>query len=193
MLVWFMTIQTALAAAAGAPAAGALQAAAGGGAEAALFWGFILLAAALVVIAMEVLLPTGGLLALVSGAMLVGALVAFFSYSTGAGFLALVLMLVLGPLSLYYGFKVWSGSRMAKRFVLEDEGPEAHDSGSLEGCTGVAETPLRPVGTVRVDGHRRDALSELGVIEVGTMIVVVEDRDNQLKVRAVDARRKEAS
>jgi len=193
MLVWCMTIQTALAAAAAAPASGAVQAAASGGAEAALFWGFILLAAALVVIAMEVLLPTGGLLALVSGAMLVGSLVAFFSYSTGAGFLALVLMVVLGPLSLYYGFKVWSTTRMARRFILEDEGPTAKESGSLEGCTGVAETPLRPVGTVRVNGRRRDALSELGVIESGTMIVVVEDHDNQLKVRAVDAQQEEAS
>jgi membrane-bound ClpP family serine protease len=63
----------------------------------------------------------------------------------------------------------------------------------LEGCTGTAETPLRPIGTVRVNGERRDALSELGVIEVGTIIVVVEDRDNQLKVRAADAHEEEVT
>jgi len=184
MQAWIMATQTA------APAAAAAQAAS---AEASLFWAFILIAAAIVVIAMEVLLPTGGLLALVSGALLVGSLVAFFSYSTGAGFLALVLMVVLGPLSLYYGFKIWSTTRMARRLVLEDEGPAAVQSGSLEGCKGMAETPLRPIGTVRVNGERRDALSELGIIEVGTIIVVVEDRDNQLKVRAVDAHKEEAS
>ncbi len=178
MQVWIMATQAA------GPAAAAAQA---DSAEAALFWAFILIAAAIVVIAMEVLLPTGGLLALVSGALLVGSLVAFFSYSNGAGFLALVLMVVLGPLCCYYGFKIWSTTRMARRLVLEDEGPLAVQSDSLEGCTGTAETPLRPIGTVRVNGERRDALSELGVIEVGTIIVVVEDRDNQLKVRAADA------
>lgn len=188
MQIWIMSTQ--LAAIAGGAQAAAAQ---GPVAEVALFWGFILIAAAIVVIAMEVLLPTGGLLALVSGALLVGALVAFFAYSTGAGFLALVLMVVLGPLCLYYGFKIWSTTRMARRFVLEDEGPSTVQSNSLEGCTGIAETPLRPIGTVRVNGQRRDALSELGVIEVGTMIVVVEDCDNQLKVRAADAREEKAS
>lgn len=168
-------------------------AAASAGAETALFWGFILLGAAVVVVALELLLPTGGLLALVSGALLVGSLVAFFNYSTGAGFLALVLMVVLGPLCVWYGFKFWSTTRMARRFVLEDEGPTAQAAGSLEGCTGIAETPLRPIGTVRVSGHRRDALSELGVIEPGTRIVVVEDRDNQLKVRAAEGHVEEAS
>ncbi|MCH2135943.1 MAG: hypothetical protein MK101_05100 [Phycisphaerales bacterium] len=173
-------------------AAGAAQAAATGN-ETALFWGFILIGAALVVLAMELLLPTGGLLALVSGALLVGALVAFFNYSTGAGYLALVLMLVLGPLGLWYGFKFWSTTRMARRFVLEVEGPASQAAQSLEGCHGVAETPLRPIGTVRVQGQRRDALSELGVIEAGTGVVVVEDRDNQLKVRAAQPHEEEGS
>lgn len=165
----------------------AATAAAAAGDEASLFWGFMLLGAAVVVLALELVLPSGGLLALVAGIALVGSLVSFFSHSTGAGFLALALMLVLGPLSAWYGFRIWSGSAMAKRMILLNEGPDSVAAASMKGATGVAETPLRPVGTVRVNGHRRDALSELGIIEAGTHIIVVEDHDNQLKVRAVAA------
>jgi membrane-bound serine protease (ClpP class) len=161
------------------------------GDEASLFWGFMLLGAAVIVLALELVLPSGGLLALVAGIALVGSLVSFFSHSTGAGFLALALILVMGPLSAWYAFRIWSGSALAKRMILQNEGPDAIASTSLKGATGVAETPLRPVGTVRVNGQRRDALSELGIIEAGTHIIVVEDHDNQLKVRPSEADKRE--
>ena len=47
-------------------------------------------------------------------------------------------------------------------------------------------TPLRPVGVIRLDGHRRDALAEAGIIDQGTEVRIVEIIDNQLKVRPVD-------
>ena len=176
-----------------ATTAGTAAAASSTGDTAALFWGFILVGAAIIVLALELLLPTGGLLALVTGILLVGALVAFFQYNSSAGWLALTLMIVLGPICVWYGFKLWANSRMAKNLILEDEGPESHFATSLQGAIGVAETPLRPVGTVRVNGQRRDALSELGIIEAGTAIKVIEDHDNQLKVRAVEPHEEEAS
>ena len=55
----------------------------------------------------------------------------------------------------------------------------------LIGAEGRAITALRPVGVVKIGGERVDALSELGVIESGTDIVVTDVYDNQVKVRAV--------
>jgi membrane-bound ClpP family serine protease len=55
---------------------------------------------------------------------------------------------------------------------------------SLVGERGVVETPLRPVGFVRVAGRRIDASAETGLIEAGTPIRVVGVLDGTLKVRA---------
>jgi len=49
--------------------------------------------------------------------------------------------------------------------------------------SGIAETDLRPIGTVRINGLRHDALSDHGFITVGSSVSVVEVLDNQLKVR----------
>ena len=53
----------------------------------------------------------------------------------------------------------------------------------LVGASAVAETPLRPVGVVRVGDRRMQALSEHGIIDAGTTVIVTEALDNQLKVR----------
>ena len=57
----------------------------------------------------------------------------------------------------------------------------------------VADTQLRPVGFVRIDGHRIDAIAEGDVIEAGARIRVVEAYDNQVKVRAVEDNDAEAA
>ena len=54
----------------------------------------------------------------------------------------------------------------------------------LIGAKGVALTSLRPVGKVKIEDRRIDAMAESGVIESGAPIVVVDVYDNQIKVRA---------
>jgi membrane-bound ClpP family serine protease len=44
-------------------------------------------------------------------------------------------------------------------------------------------TPLRPVGIIRYEGRRLDALSEAGIIEEGVEVEIVAVVDNQIKVR----------
>ena len=53
----------------------------------------------------------------------------------------------------------------------------------LIGLQGVTITSLRPVGKVRIEGRRIDAMAETGIIEADTPIVVVDVYDNQIKVR----------
>ena len=53
----------------------------------------------------------------------------------------------------------------------------------LVGKTGVTLSVLRPVGVVRINGERIDAIAETGSIEADTPIIVVSATDNQLKVR----------
>lgn len=54
---------------------------------------------------------------------------------------------------------------------------------ALVGAEGVAMTDLRPVGAVRIDGTRYDALAEVGVIAAGTKVRVTKVEFNQIKVR----------
>ncbi|HIO53073.1 MAG TPA: hypothetical protein EYN32_05455, partial [Phycisphaerales bacterium] len=55
----------------------------------------------------------------------------------------------------------------------------------LIGKEGNTITILRPVGVVRIDGQRIDAMAETGSIEADTAIKVVSVYDNQIKVRAI--------
>jgi membrane-bound ClpP family serine protease len=56
---------------------------------------------------------------------------------------------------------------------------------SFIGKQGTAITVLRPVGVVRIDGIRVDALAETGSIEANSLIEVTAVYDNQVKVRVV--------
>ena len=53
----------------------------------------------------------------------------------------------------------------------------------LIGAEGVTETALRPVGFVKINGQRLDAMAESGIVEAGMPVVVTDVYDNQIKVR----------
>ncbi len=167
----------------------------------ALWWGLGLFALAVVLLAVELFLPSGGILGLVCGASAVSSIVAFFMYSQTAGFAALFGYLGVGPIVLWVIFKFWFGSRLGKRMILGSDVTLPEDSeGALRaseharqeklqelknliGAEGLTDSPLRPVGFVKINGMRIDAMSESGVIEADTPVVVVDAYDNQIKVR----------
>lgn len=168
----------------------------------ALVWGILLLGVAVVLVAVELFVPSGGLISVVAGVALVGSVAAFFTYDSAWGFAAAAVYLLLSPIAAVAIFKFWTHSRLGRRLVLggEDEDFEADSEtaaarseearrkrlaelNALVGLEGVTETALRPVGTVRIDGRRLDALAESGVIDAGAPVVVVSVYDNQVKVR----------
>jgi membrane-bound serine protease (ClpP class) len=152
-----------------------------------LLWGFILIGVAIFLIGLELVVPSGGILGVLAAALLIGSLAAFFSYSAAAGFAAVAALAILGPLLTWVVWRWWSGTTMARRFVLEEEveGHVASAGDTLLHRTGTTETDLRPIGTVCIDDRRLDALSEQGVIPAGVTIEVIQVLDNQVKVRRV--------
>jgi len=58
---------------------------------------------------------------------------------------------------------------------------------ALVGKEGETVTVLMPIGTVRIEGERLDAMAETGSIEANCKIVVIEVYDNQVKVREIAA------
>lgn len=172
-----------------------------------LVWGVVLFGAAVFFVALELILPSAGMLALLSAGSVIASIVAFFLHSPTAGLVAVLSYLVLVPAALTFGLKWWMNSPLGRRLVLSSsvEGTRDADEASdgdrpladgvagrrpgaslreLIGAEGVTVTPLRPVGTVRIEGRRVDALSESGTIDADTPIVVTDVYDNQVKVKA---------
>src|SRR5690606_7223825 len=99
------------------------------------------------------------------------------------GLLAILGYLILGPIQIVFAFKVWLNSPVSKHLILgaadREPGVEgeqtdeavAYDAEmsrlerldemrALMGLEGEAVTSLRPVGTVKIQGRRIDALAE---------------------------------
>ncbi len=174
--------------------------------DAALLWAVVLLCVSIVLLFLELFLPSGGLIGVLAGVAAIASIVAFFRYDTTWGMVATGMYLVLGPIGIIYGFKWWINSPLGRRMILDSGDaldpldPDSPAPSSPEharaqrlaqlkqliGARGVAVTLLRPVGTVKIEGQRLDAMAEGGLIESGTPVVVTDVYDNQVKVRAAE-------
>jgi len=164
-----------------------------------IIWAFVFIGIALVLFFVELFVPSGGLIALVGGLAVVASLVAFFMHDPNTGLVATGVYIVFGPILAWIAFKIWVASPLAKRMVLGgivvEDSEEAKqrakvrfeeqqaDLQQLVGKQGISLTVLRPVGVIRVDGQRIDAMAETGSIEADVAIIVVSVYDNQVKVR----------
>jgi len=142
----------------------------------------------------EIFLP-GGIVGILGFASLAASLV-LAAYDTGQGlvslgFAALLTAIVAVVLAKRYGLKGLIG-----KFVLQDELRSGHgyiappDQRELAGQGGIALTPLRPSGIIKIGGRRIDAVSagdfiaagtEVVVIQVEGSRVVVEEKENKIK------------
>lgn len=161
--------------------------------------GWLLVAIVAVVVGLvfvmgEVLMPSGGLLALFSAVCLVGAIIwAFLKGGVSAGISFILAELLLVPVILYAGLKVvFPKTPLGRRMIIEpprrDEVSGAgatRDFSYLLGKEGVASSDLRPAGVAIIDGERVNVVSEGTVIEVNTRVKVVSVSGNRIVVRPV--------
>lgn len=170
-----------------------------------IIWGALLFGAALILVVLELVIPSGGLIALLATVAVILSVIAFFMYDPTVGFVSLLVYMILTPLVVIFLFKLWMNSPIGKLFVLsgttdndeidmenEEEGmPTGIEERNqrmqklrgLIGVTGETITPLRPVGTIKIENERIEALAENGTIERGELVIVTEVYDNQVKVR----------
>lgn len=160
--------------------------------------GFVLLAMAIVFFAAELFIPSAGLLATLCGLCLLGSIGAFFAHDWRWGLVAASVYAAGAPAAIIFGLKVWSASPLARRMILDDDRDDDRPPSQrpaalrreqlrqLVGAEGEAVTPLRPVGFVRIQGERIDALAETGLIDAGSRVVVVDVVDDQIRVRAAE-------
>ncbi len=136
----------------------------------------VLFAVGILLLALEVIVP-GGVLGIVGGVSLLGAvLVAFDRFGPGGGAWALAAGLLVTAVALYLEFVLLPRSRLAKALSLtatvagRSQPPVAE--ASLAGRQGVAVTTLAPTGIVECEGRRYEAFSRSGLIAAGTPVEV---------------------
>lgn len=154
------------------------------GDESHLVWGVGLLAGALLLIFVEVFVPSGGLIALMAGAAAIAGIWQLFLYDTVWGVIGILGTLFMAPVVISFALKMLPSTPIGRKMFFGESSPEAaeqqraEESAALDsmhalvGVEGEAVTDLRPVGVVRLDGRRFDALAEGAYIDAGTPVRV---------------------
>ena len=152
-----------------------------------LVWSVLLMLVGCVVLVLEVFIPSGGLLAVISAAAFVGSIVIAFQRGPVTGFTFVMSTVVAVPLVLALAFHYWPKTGSARRFwascrrdeeVLPDDPHRV-----LLGRVGVTRSKMLPSGAVEIDGQMIDAMTKARPIEPGQYVVVTEVRANRVVVR----------
>lgn len=153
-------------------------------------WAIILMLIGCALVVLEVFVPSGGILGMLSGLAILGSIIFAFRRDPTAGLVFVLISMVAVPTLLALAFRVWPHTPMGKAFLgelpSEEELKPIDTRRELVGRMGVAKTMMLPSGSVLVDGHLLDAVSQGDAIEPGVPIVVVEVRANRVVVRQAD-------
>lgn len=152
-----------------------------------LVWSLLLLLVGCVVLVLEVFIPSGGLLSVLSAAAFIGAIIIAFQRGPVTGFTFVMTTIVMVPLVLVAAFHYWPKTRIGKAFLGElptdaDVLPD-DPRRQLLGQVGVTRSKMLPSGAVEINGQMVDAITQGKPIEPGQYVFVTEVRANRVVVR----------
>ena len=142
----------------------------------------LLFIAALVIFAIDLMIPSGGVLIGVTACLAIAAVLVAFRHSANTGVWMLIATLGAAPLMMWGFLELWPRTPLGRRmtsppepageFVWSDAG-KSKDFHSLVGAEGVALEEMIPSGLVEIDGQSYEAFSESGPIDAGKPVRVV--------------------
>lgn len=178
-----------------------------------IIWGIVLIGAAVLLFFLEVFVPSGGLIGLVSGVCLVAGIILIGLVNQTAGAIVAVIALLSVPPLILFAMKILPDTPFWKWLSLSDYQPRlmrdetlvperaedaydeaydevimhpAADASTLKvGMTGEAAVDLRPIGVCVINGERIECLSTHGIIPKHSQVRVVEVDGMQVKVKQV--------
>lgn len=164
--------------------------------ETMLLWGLGLMAVAMLLVVVEIFIPSGGIFAVLAGLSSLSGVVCLFLHDPVWGMLGLLFVMVMAPTAFFVGLNIWKNTPIGRHMIgtesdeklrakIEEGNREIESRRKLIGVEGVAVTDLRPVGVVRIDGQRYDALADTHMIDAGQRVRVSSIESNQIKVRVV--------
>ncbi len=145
-----------------------------------------LLVVGAVLVFAEGILP--GMVAGIAGlcCLLAGIIAAYMRYGAQTGSLILVAVLIILVIGFYLWIKYLPQSRLARSLVSKKvTGEIGTERPELLDHTGTALSPLRPAGTVLIDGKRVDVVTEGQMIDPGTKVRVVAVEGMRVVVRGI--------
>ncbi len=143
---------------------------------------FILLALAITLLAIDVFVPSGGVILILTAVTSIGSVLFAFRHSMNAGIWFSIGILGSIPVFVWLFIRVWPQTPVGKLLLLSKPEAEKYrwstaskvpDINCLVGMRGRAATDLLPAGTVEIEGIRFESLSDGQVIEHGHSVRVV--------------------
>jgi membrane-bound ClpP family serine protease len=153
---------------------------------------FLYFACAVLIIA-EVFVPSGGLISIMALLCVIGGVVIFFNHSSIAGWIGVVIAIVMIPSVLVLAYRVFPKTRFGRNVTLEpprrqqgDAIPDTPELQKMLGAVGIVLTPLRPVGTCDFSGQRVECVAESGYVKKGNKVKVIKAESTQITVRVIE-------
>lgn len=151
----------------------------------------ILVLAGFACIFLELLLPSAGIIALVSGTLLVSGIVVGFSAGTLPGMIIMGVTIIALPIVVMFLIQIWPNTPIGRRLfsalpTKEEVEPDQDRLNSLEslvGRNGISRSKLLPAGSITIDGKHYDAVSDGLPIEKDQKITVVSVKAQRIFVR----------
>ncbi len=157
-----------------------------------LAWSICLLIAAIALIALELFIPSGGLLAFLSAVAVLASVIVAFTAGPKTGLLMLVVTLVLVPAVLASAVRWWPHTPIGQLILIarpddpDDVLPDTEQYRGLKsliGQVGKSKSKMMPSGAIVIDGRMYDAVSEGMAIDAGATVKVIAVRTNRIVVR----------
>lgn len=160
-----------------------------------LAWSICLLIAAIALIAVELFVPSGGLLGFLSAVAVLASVIVAFTAGPRTGLLMLVVTIVVVPAVLASAVRWWPHTPIGRLMLVarpehpDDVLPDTEEYRGLKsliGKVGKSKSKMLPSGAIVLEGRTYDAVSEGMAIDAGVFVKVVAVKTNRIVVRATD-------
>ena len=157
-----------------------------------VFAAFLYFVSAVLILA-EVFIPSGGLISICALGSLIGGTGIFFSHSVTAGWVGIIIAVVMVPSVVIIAYRIFPKTKFGKAVTLQppqriagDAIPDTPELKEMLAARGVVITPLRPVGMCDFSGERLECVAESGYIDKGKKVEVINVESTQLTVRIIE-------
>lgn len=156
----------------------------------------LLFVAAMVIFAIDLMIPSGGVLVGVTACFAFAAILVAFRVSTSAGVWMLIATMGAAPVMMWAFLEIWPRTPLGRRMTsapppagefIWSDAAKSKDSQALIGAQGISLDEMIPSGSVQIDGQSYEAFSESGPIDAGKPVRVIRLDMGRLVVASIRA------
>lgn len=148
----------------------------------------LLIFAGSLLVILEVFIPSGGVLGIMSGVSFVYAVIHGFNQGSTPGLVVLLCSAVAVPTALTIAFKLWPKTPQGKKSIPDPHLGESDNQRELEqliGATAITIAQMMPNGRIRLGNDQFDAVTNGTMIEEGRQVEIVSVVGNRIMVREI--------